>query len=832
MSVRATDAAGNISSFSSVLVVTTPDTQAPTAPTGLASSNISQTSFTLSWTASSDNVGVTGYDVYQNGVFLVTVTGTTVGVSGLIAYTSYAMTVKAKDATNNVSAASAVLNVTTLDSQAPTTPTGLNSSNLTQSGFRLNWTASTDNVGVTGYYVYQNGTQIATVTTNTATITGLKASTSYIMTVRARDAAGNTSPVSTALTVTTPDTEAPTVPSGLTYSDLSQTGFTLTWNASTDNVNVTGYDVYRNGALVASVVGTAAGITNLSAFRTYTMTVRAKDAAGNISSASAVLNVTTPDTEGPTAPSGLTYTNLTQSGFTLNWTASVDNVGVTEYEVFHEGILLKSVTGTTAVLTGLKASKTYLLTVRAKDAAGNLSVPSTAISITTPDTEAPTSPTVLLYTNLTQSGFTLKWTASTDNVAVTEYEVYQNGVLVKKVAGTETAITDLSASRTYAMTVKAKDAAGNISAASAVLTITTPDTEAPTVPVGLTSKNISDTSFTLTWIASSDNVGVTGYEVYRNGELVATFTDTSAEINDLVTFKNYSMTVKAKDAAGNTTAASDALNVHTLDIHPPSAPAGVIASNVTDSSFTLRWIPSEDNVGVLDYEVYKNGNLVETANDTVVWFSGLNASTTYIMTVIAKDTAGNSSSASTALAVITPDTQSPSVPTDITSDNVTNKSFILEWRASKDNVGVAMYNLYQNDSLIAHVVDTLAIVSGLTANTLYVMTVRALDAAGNVSGSSNPLEITTSSPDNSHGIIVYPNPVQDNVFYVDLGMGDFQNATIELLDLKGNLMYKKVVDGTNRIVKMSDYELKRGIYFLRVSFGANVFNRKIMIDSQ
>lgn len=139
------------------------DTVAPTAPTSLASSAVTSTSFTLSWTASTDNVAVTGYEIYTGATLKGTSATTTFNVTGLTASTAYAMTVVAYDAAGNKSSASTVLNVTTssaggADTQAPTAPTNLVSSTITTSGFRVSWTASTDNVGVTGYNVYRNGT--------------------------------------------------------------------------------------------------------------------------------------------------------------------------------------------------------------------------------------------------------------------------------------------------------------------------------------------------------------------------------------------------------------------------------------------------------------------------------------------------------------------------------------------------------------------------------------------------------------------------------------------------------------------------------------------------
>ncbi len=104
---------GEVEDYTIVIGAGTPDTQAPTAPTGLASSGVTSTTATLSWTASTDNVGVTGYNVYQNGTLLGTTTGTTYSVTGLTAATTYSFYVTANDAAGNVSAASSTLSVTT-----------------------------------------------------------------------------------------------------------------------------------------------------------------------------------------------------------------------------------------------------------------------------------------------------------------------------------------------------------------------------------------------------------------------------------------------------------------------------------------------------------------------------------------------------------------------------------------------------------------------------------------------------------------------------------------------------------------------------------------------
>ena len=180
------------------------DTTAPTTST-LSASGTTTSSTNLSWTAATDNVSVTGYDVYQNGVFKTSTTTTTLAVNGLTASTTYNFYVKAKDAAGNIPVASNTVNVITLtpaDITAPTTST-LATSGTTTSSTNLSWTPATDNVVVTGYDVYQNGTLKTTTTATTLSVTGLTSATTYNFYVKAKDATGNVSASSNTVSITT-----------------------------------------------------------------------------------------------------------------------------------------------------------------------------------------------------------------------------------------------------------------------------------------------------------------------------------------------------------------------------------------------------------------------------------------------------------------------------------------------------------------------------------------------------------------------------------------------------------------------------------------------------
>jgi len=479
----------------------------------------------------------------------------------------------------NWSSQSSALSVTTSaapDTIAPSVPAGLASSAITSTGFTLSWTASTDNVAVTGYEIFRGGVSIGTSATTSFVVTGLSASTTYSMTVRARDAVPNWSSQSSALSVTTsaaPDTIAPSVPAGFVASAITSTGFTLSWTASTDNVSVTGYEIFRNGVSIGTSATTSFAVTGLSASTTYSMTVRARDAVPNWSAQSSSFNVTSlsnPDTIPPTAPNIGSASGISATSITISWSASTDNVGVTGYKIFRNGVQIGTSVLRSFTSTGLTPNTVYVFTVSAFDAAGNNSSLSNAFSVKTsiaPDTTPPTAPTNLSATSIAQTSLKLGWTASTDNIAVIGYNVFRDGVHLGWTPNLNYDVTGLTPNTSYSFTVTAYDGASNHSVASAALVVKTLaniDLIPPTQPLITSAYGINQTFLTLKWNPSTDNVGVAGYTVFKNGVSVGTAITNTFQVTGLTSNTQYSFTVSAFDAAGNNSLISNALNVKTI----------------------------------------------------------------------------------------------------------------------------------------------------------------------------------------------------------------------------------------------------------------------------
>ena len=549
------------------------------------------------------------------------------------------------------------------DTVPPTVPVDLHVKSATASGVLVEWTPSQDDVAVTGYYVYRDRAR-AEVEESSYLFTSLRCGESGPIRVEAHDAAGNRSKRAEAIISAAPcsDTTPPTAPSGFQQAVTTRDSVILSWKPSVDASGVVGYGVYEGVTPTQSTAEPKATLSGLRCGSTYRYGVDAVDGAGNRSPVASVFVTTAAcgDTESPSAPTAVAVTARTSTSIALSWSASGDNVAVVGYEVLVNGSVATKVTTTNATLSGLACATSYAVGVRALDAAGNrsssaaLTTSTAACSPSTPpgDTTAPSAPSNVVVTSSTRTSITLSWSASTDNVAVAGYGAYLNDQLVASATQTGFTFSGLACGTAYSVAIDAYDQAGNRSAKTAVTASTAAcsDMQAPSAPANLVVTLRTTTSIALSWAASTDNVGVTGYGLYRAGALVGTSTQTAAVFSGLTCNTSHTLSVDAYDAAGNRSSKTNTLVSTTAcpDTTPPSAPSGLNVSNASQTSLTLGWNESTDNVGAVGYDVYRAGTKMATTPGTSYAFGNLTCGTSYVLGVAAYDAAGNRSATVTA----------------------------------------------------------------------------------------------------------------------------------------------------------------------------------------
>ena len=463
------------------------------------------------------------------------------------------------------------------DTEAPSVPAEVKATDVTETTAKLTWSEATDNVGVAGYNVYVNEAKVndTLVTGTEYSLTDLTAATEYSVTVTAVDAAENESAKSEAVVFTTEaekDTEAPTAPTEIKATEVTETTAKVTWSEATDNVGVVGYNVYLNETKVNDtlVTGTEYVLTELTEATEYTVRVTAVDAAENESARSEAATFTTEaekDTEAPSVPTDVTAADITQTTAKITWAASTDNVGVAGYNIYVDEAKVNAspVTATEYGLTGLSANTEYTVRVSAVDEAENESARSEAATFTTleaeeeTDTEAPTVPAEVKATEVTETTAKLTWNEATDNVGVAGYNVYVNEAKANEelVTGTEFALTGLTEATEYTVRVSAVDAAGNESARSEAATFTTLESEkpAPEKPAAPTNVKISEIKYTkalVTWDPVLARAAVEGYNVYLDGEKVnaTPVKETRYELTGLKVGTKYNVAVTAVNEEG------------------------------------------------------------------------------------------------------------------------------------------------------------------------------------------------------------------------------------------------------------------------------------------
>ena len=475
-------------------------------------------------------------------------------------------------------------------------------------------------------------------------------STTYTLT--ATNIAGSATAYVT-ITVNAPsDTQAPTAPVLVSAVAKSPTEVDLTWTASTDNVGVAGYQISKSGTIATSVSGSAVTYsdTTLSPNTTYTYFVRAYDAAGNYSNASNTVQVTTPPPLTTACPAAATgaftgcyYNNITLSGdptvtktdsqinfdwgsgfsgsplqsnnFSVRWQGNFtfDQGNYTFTVITSDGMRVY-IDGTNILdrwsdqpPSMFTASKTlsqgsHLVVVEFYDHTG---WPTAHVSWQK-NVTAPTAPSISSFTATPAAltagqSATLTWTVSG-----------ATSILIDSGVGDVSSVTSKSVApgQTTTYTLIASNSTGSSSAKVTIMVNAAADSQPPTTPTLLSAVAKSATEVDLAWTASSDNMGVAGYQIVKSGAVATTVPGSALSFADMTASASttYTYYVRAYDAAGNYSAPSNSIQVST----PASTTSNACPAPATEA-FT----------GCYYSNISLSGNPVFTRTDAQLTFDWL-----------------------------------------------------------------------------------------------------------------------------------------------------------------------------------------------------------------
>jgi hypothetical protein len=447
------------------------------------------------------------------------------------------------------------------DSAAPSAPTNLTATASTSIQADLNWTASSDNVGVAGYDIYRNGSLLVSLGVVTSyQDTNLTQGAVYNYQVKARDAAGNLSGFSNTATVTM---------SLLLFSDGFETGNLSLWTSNT-NLLIQQQDIYA-GLYAARQSSSGSGASYASkTFSTPQSDLYYSLRFKVISKGSTSAYLQRFRTSSNTAIGGVLLSSTNRLGYRNDIAGSTNTNGPivttgawhevqthllingasSQIEIWYDGQLVPALSATAdfginpigRVHVG-DTSTTNIYNIALDEVGVNNSF------IEVSDSQAPSTPTGLVATAAAPHIVNLTWNASTDNVGVAGYDIYRNSVLLTSI-GAATSYTDtpVSPTFTYNYQVQARDVAGNLSARSTVASATTPaDTTAPIVNLTSPGDGTSVYGDVLLSATASDNAAIARVDFFVNGQIVGTEEEPPYAVTwDATTVPDGSVTISAR----------------------------------------------------------------------------------------------------------------------------------------------------------------------------------------------------------------------------------------------------------------------------------------------
>lgn len=738
------------------------DITAPADVANLAITGKSENSISLLWDNPVDADFATN-NIYANSVKVGNTDGNTFTLTDLQPNTPYTVTVKSVDQGGNESGGSTIVETTDADATAPAEVSNLSVVTKSTTTAKMTWTNPIDGDFVR-VNLYKNDVLVDNTTQNEYEFTGLTPNTVYEFEFKTEDASGNES-AGQAVTVTTDsepvvDTTAPAEVTGMTLGEVTTTSAEVTW-INPGDADFAKVNLYKNDVFVGDVSGTRYVFTGLNPSTNYELKAKTVDANGN-ESAGQTVTVTTNaeppvvDTTPPAEVTDLTVGEVTTTTAEVSWTNPSDPDFATS-NLYLNGTLIDSTTGTSFVFEGLTPETNYVLQVKTVDATGNISTGKYVMTKTRAevDTTPPAEVSNLEVSEATENSLEISW----DNPSDTDYDhanVYVEGNFAESVTGSVYVAMGLAPNTTYTFVVRTVDAEGNESVGRTITgttsTVVQPpvDNTAPAEVSDLTVVEEAITSVEVSWTNPSDADFAKAY-LFVDGVKVDETTEESYVFNGLAPDTSYLVEVKTVDTKGNVSSGAS-LTVQTkqepvvtppVDVTAPGDVSSLEVAETTVSTIRVRWVNPLD-VDYAKANVYLNGNLVSDTTNSFYEFAGLTEDTAYTIVVKTVDASGNESIGTSvvgrtqATPVVTPpvdppvDTTAPAEVTGLATDATTQTTITARWTMPADS-DFAKVKLFVNGNFIADTTNSSYEFTGLVADTAYTIVVKTVDANGNIS---------------------------------------------------------------------------------------------------
>jgi chitodextrinase len=705
---------------SSVLKITTLP-EVPRSPLDLAASSITQTSFILNFKPPSGPIN--SYTVYAGGKQIATSSSFPITVTGLTQYTKYDITITATSI-SGTSPVSASLSIMTTPN-IPNPPSNLTISNVSQSSLLISFTPPVENV--TNYIVYANSIEVARGTTTPISVNNLVEYTQYSFTVMAVNTSGNSSKSSAIGITTLPD--LPTAPSNVIISNLTQTSLSV--NFSSPPGPITGYIIESYDKVIGSGKKSPVILNNLTPNTLYSLSVNAVDIVGNTAESSYVNVTTLPNISD--LVTALVLSNISQTSATLSFTPPSGPVD--SYVIYNGTTALMTASSQPVVVNGLLAYNEYLINVIAINKGGS-SAPSAPIKLKTL-ADIPGVPSALSSSNITQTSVTISFTTPTG--PVNAYNIFSNNAKIATCTASPVTINNLTSNTQYSFSITASVESGS-SNASCILTITTLP-NIPDAPTGLIATRSTQSSGAFGFTPPTGPVD--SYGVYIDKQYIMPWSaslPSPITVNNLDVNSSYNLRLVAINKGG-ISQLSDPVIVSTLP-NVPKPVTNVKSSAITQTtaliSFDKPSEPVDKYVLFSGKDIIMNGDdpLHVTASPFTV--TGLTAYTAYQFVVVGTNKAG--SSTPSAIVKINTLPNVPNSPSNIAVANVTQTSMSISFTPPSGEVTnyIILLNNNEYDTSKTSPVS----INNLTPNTLYTVSVEAVNEGGKTAPSS-PLKVTT-----------------------------------------------------------------------------------------